>query len=222
MSGETVAYTPEYIAEIGFGDGHKIKRLALNNPKTVYIGFEVPSNSGTIESVLPNLFFDYSGAIEGLSRFPAESFSSIIMDLVLEDDFTVTQWQSFIQAAPVNEVRFSDLPSRKAFHPVVKKIFDSSRKEFLIATRRSLKDDGELCIHTFKQDLNRVETYLTNTGFIFKHKKSTPEETSQSKYMKGISEKVEQGDDYFISGGTIYTIIAKKDLTQKETKLLSL
>jgi hypothetical protein len=218
MATESFAKKPSYVAEIGFGDGKKIGRLASMHPDTVYIGFEVPRNVGKVDSLLPNLSLNNEGAFEGLMKLPNESVSSVIMDLVLEDDFTVTQWQWFRPGAGVNEVRESDMCDRA--RTLTQGVFDTWRKFCLFAVRKALRDDGELYIHTFQQDLNRVEKLLDTTEFTHESRRATEEETSESTYMRGIAAKVKEGDERFGEEATIYTIVAKKKIEQKKVELL--
>lgn len=225
MSIEQTSSAPKYIVEVGFGDGKKIGRLALENPSNIYIGLEVPipqDHSNKVDSALPNLSLKYIEGFEGLSQMPEKSISIIMMDLVLEEDFTLTesQWRPFFPRSTVKQIRQSDVPYRER-SLFVEEAFDIWRTIFLCTAKRALKDDGELHIHTYRQDLPRVTELLKNTGFIFESKKSTPEETSKSRYMRGVSEKIEERHPLFDSRDSVYTVIARKDLSQKEIKLLT-
>jgi len=144
-----------HVVEIGFGDGKKIGKLASANPDTFYIGLEVPSRqTGNVDSILSNLSLNYTGGFEGLKELPSDSISTIIMDLVLDGDFTVTQWQISFPMASKNEVRYSDLNNR--IQSSTEYIFDHWRYLCLMEAKRTLRDDGELQIHTFMNDLNFV------------------------------------------------------------------
>ena len=215
---ENQTQKPGYIAEIGFGDGRKIGALASKHPDRFFIGFEVPSNIGKVDSFLPNLTLNNEGAFEGLTQLPCKSLSVAIMDLVLEDDFTVTQLQWFLPKAAMNEVRQCDLcgGGRRA----TEGIFNTWRKFCLTAVGWALKPNGRLYIHTFESDLNNILALLDETEFTYEYRKTTREETLASTYMKSITERTEAGGKRY-EGATIFSILARKKPPEKEIKYLS-
>lgn len=205
----------EKIVEIGFGQGDFLAEQARSHPENIYIGFEVPSllTNAIEKPKLPNLYFSYSGGVEGLSKLKKSSVSTVIMHFVLDDDFTITKWQQYIDSGIYSEQRYSKLENRQK-DKEINDLFDQDRNNLLSSVRRVLCDDGRLHIYTFEHNLSRTKKYLERAGFEYEFKKSTNEEISQSQHMREVVAKTATRDPFY-RGSTIYTIIAKKDLPQR-------
>lgn len=177
----------DVLVEVGFGKGWRLGELSGKHSDTVYIGVEIPREAGRIDALKPNVLLEYDGGLAGLQRLPNESVSRIFMDLVLEEDFTLTGpelrksfpgqgVEGFLEGH--TELKYSDIPSRYADATFGK--FQFWKVEMLKQIKRVLKPEGTLEINTPKGDLKDVEQLLGNAGFTYESNPATNEEISKS------------------------------------------
>ena len=211
----------EVVVEVGFGKAWKLGELSGKNPDTVYIGMEVPSRVGKVESWKPNLVLDYKGGLVGLVELPNESVKQVVMDLVLDEDFTLTPIELAISfpMARINELSEGMLDGRQA--EAMHTSFQFWRKQMLKQVKRVLKPDGTLEVNTSKGNLGMMEQLLKEVGFSYESKPATAEEIGKSQYMSGIAEKIRKGEDGFTAemDGMMH-ITARKKPEIRERRLL--
>lgn len=187
----------DVVVEVGFEKAGKLRELSSKNPDIVYIGMEVPSRVGKVESLRSNLILDYKGGLGGLIELPNESVNQVIMDLVLGVDFTLTDVEMMLTfpGTKFRELRFGDLDDRHAI--AMHECFEFWRGQMLEQVKRVLKPDGTLEMNIARSDLKKIGPLLEKAGFTYESRPANDEEVSKSWYVSVAREGIKKGDKRF-------------------------